>query len=62
METKPIINVESDVKMATFINNNFAITNNNRDKIYKYDFVDMYNSYYDTNYRWEELVSDINYF
>ena len=54
METKPIINVESDVKMATFINNNFAITNNNRDKIYKYDFVDMYNSYYDTNYRWEE--------
>lgn len=61
-KTKPIINVDTDVEMTTFINNNFIITNNDRDKIYKYDFVDMYNSYYDTNYSWEELISDVKLF
>jgi hypothetical protein len=45
--------------MKTFITETFDITGNDTDRIYKDDFLMMYNAHYNTKHNWPFLLSDV---
>ena len=50
---------EENDQMKTFIDSNFEITNDNKDRIHKDDFVEFYNEINKTKLNWTYLMSDV---